>query len=225
MAEKEICDDIMVCIADVNNEMTKKLAMLTGVEDFTQVSVRIMDPNPGKTSVKKYFYNQDRIAAKEIVNFVKDFLSNKIRPSQKSESDPNNRAPNLVLPLSSDSFEKVTMDKDLDVMVLFYTTNSCKLCEELWPIYTQLATLLIDTVDLRFTSINMAHNELEEVHNIFYYPMLRYYPRDSKHRPYDYDLGLSLEEMITFVKRVASVQPILKEDKGKEDVANSKDEL
>lgn len=47
----------MVCIADVNNEMTKKLAMLTGVEDLSQVSVRIMDPNPGKTSVKKYFYN------------------------------------------------------------------------------------------------------------------------------------------------------------------------
>jgi thiol-disulfide isomerase/thioredoxin len=35
IAEKEISDDIMVCIADVNNEMTKKLAMLTGVEDFT----------------------------------------------------------------------------------------------------------------------------------------------------------------------------------------------
>ncbi len=57
MAEKEIGDDIMVCIADVNNEITKKVAMLSGVEDLTQVAVRIMDPNPGKTSVKKYFYN------------------------------------------------------------------------------------------------------------------------------------------------------------------------
>ncbi len=199
----------MVCIADVNNEMSKKLAMLTGVEDLSQVSVRIMDPNPGKTSVKKYFYNQDRVAAKEIVAFVRDFLTKKIRPSKKSENDPNNRASNLVMALNSDSFDKVTMNKELDVMVLFYTTNSCKLCEELWPLYTQLAEVLKDTVDLRFTSINMAKKELEEVHNIFYYPMLRYYPRDSKHRPYDYDLGLSLDEMITFVKRVASVQPII----------------
>jgi hypothetical protein len=71
----------------------------------------------------------------------------------------------------------------------------------------------------------MAHNELEEVHNIFYYPMLRYYPRDSKHRPYDYDLGLSLEDMITFVKRVASIQPIVKEDKANEGGTKSKDEL
>jgi hypothetical protein len=47
----------MVCIADVNNEMSKKIAMLTGVEELSEVNVRIMDPNPGKTSVKKYFYN------------------------------------------------------------------------------------------------------------------------------------------------------------------------
>jgi hypothetical protein len=57
MAEKEIGEEIMVCIADVNNEMSKKMAMLTGVEELSEVNVRIMDPNPGKTSVKKYFYN------------------------------------------------------------------------------------------------------------------------------------------------------------------------
>lgn len=51
----------------------------------------------------------------------------------------------------------------------------------------------------------MALNELPDEHNIFYYPMLRYYPRDSKNRPYDYDLGLSLDEIVTFIKRVASV--------------------
>jgi hypothetical protein len=57
LAEREIGDEIMVCIGDVNNEMTRKVAMLTGVEDLTQVAVRILDPNPGKTSVKKYYYN------------------------------------------------------------------------------------------------------------------------------------------------------------------------
>lgn len=72
--------------------MTKKLAMLTGIEDLTQPQVRIMDPNPGKTSVKKYYYNQDRIASKEIVDFVNDFLNKKIRPSQKTENEPKNRA-------------------------------------------------------------------------------------------------------------------------------------
>jgi hypothetical protein len=50
----------------------------------------------------------------------------------------------------------------------------------------------------------MAKNELLEVHNIYYYPTLRYYPRDSKHRPYDYDAGLSLDDIVKFIKRVNS---------------------
>lgn len=51
----------------------------------------------------------------------------------------------------------------------------------------------------------MALNELDEVHSIYYYPTLRFYPRDSKHRPYNYDAGLSIDEVIQFVKRVTSV--------------------
>ena len=52
------------------------------------------------------------------------------------------------------------------------------------------------------------------MHNIFYYPTLRYYPRDSKHRPYDYDQGLSLDDIIRFVKRVQSETLSLVEDYG-----------
>ncbi len=62
----------------------------------------------------------------------------------------------MVLALNSDSFEKVTMDKDLDVLVLFYTAKICKLCDEFWPLYTKLAEILSETQDLRLTSINMS---------------------------------------------------------------------
>jgi hypothetical protein len=58
----------------------------------------------------------------------------------------------------------------------------------------------------------MAINELPEVANIFYYPTLRYYPRDSKYRPYDYDANLSLEDIVRFAKRVHSEQVVLVED-------------
>jgi len=97
------------------------------------------------------------------------------------------------------------MNKGLDVIVLFYTSNPCKLCEDIWPFYIQAAKVLHRTQDLRFTSIDMGQNELAELHNIFYYPTIRYFPRDSKHRPYDYDAGLSMEDIIEFVKRVSSL--------------------
>ena len=67
----------------------------------------------------------------------------------------------------------------------------------------------------------MALNELPEVHNIFYYPQLRYYPRDSKYRPYDYDQGLSLDDLLSFVKRVASVDLSLDQQEKQEDQPSS----
>ena len=53
----------------------------------------------------------------------------------KTETTPVNRAPGYIVPLNSRSFEKLAMDKSLDVIVLFYTTNPCKLCDDLWPLY------------------------------------------------------------------------------------------
>ena len=91
--------------------------------------VGILDPNPGKTSVVKYAYNQDRIAKNEIEAFVHDFLAGRLLPHQRSESTPTNRAPGFILPLNSESFDQLVMNKELDVFVLFYTTNQCNLCE------------------------------------------------------------------------------------------------
>jgi hypothetical protein len=98
------------------------------------------------------------------------------------------------------------MDKSQDVMVLIYSTKGCRVCEDLWPLYIEAAKLLHKTSGLVFTSINMAANELPEVHNIFYYPTLRYYPMKSKYRPYDFDGNLALSDILKFISRVAQVQ-------------------
>ena len=89
------------------------------------------------------------------MKFVKDFSEGKVLPLVKKETSPFNRAPGYIIPLNSDSFEQITMDKGLDVIVLFYTSNPCKLCEDLWPFYIQAAKVLHRTQDLRFTSIDM----------------------------------------------------------------------
>jgi thiol-disulfide isomerase/thioredoxin len=194
---------LMVARAELESEVGQKVMALAGLTSEAQVKdseLRIVDPNPGQNAVLRYAYDGSGVA-----RWVDLYLRGELRPEQKTEASPSNRAPGLVLPLNSDSFETVAFDRDLDVVVLFYTSNYCKLCEELWPLYIKLAELLKQTLNLRFTSVNMALNELPEVHNIFYYPQLRYYPRDSKYRPYDYDQGLSLDDLLSFVKRVASV--------------------
>ena len=52
----------------------------------------------------------------------------------------------------------------------------------------------------------MGKNELPEDFNIYYYPTVRYYPKDARSKPIDYDQGLELNDLIRFVKRVATVQ-------------------
>ena len=101
-----------------------------------------MDPNPGQQTVVKYAFNQNSITKDNIERFVRDFTEGKVLPLHKSEVTPTNRAPGLIMPLNSDSFDRVAMDRQLDVMVIFFTTNSCKLCEDLWPLYIQAAEKL-----------------------------------------------------------------------------------
>lgn len=42
--------------------------------------IRILDPNPGKTSVLKYYFNQDNIDKDKIIAFVNDYVEGKIKP-------------------------------------------------------------------------------------------------------------------------------------------------
>jgi len=65
----------------------------------------VLDPNPGKTSIIKYGYNQEVVAKNEIIKFVQDFSEGKILPLVKKETTPLDRAPGYIIPLNSDSFE------------------------------------------------------------------------------------------------------------------------
>lgn len=78
------------------------------------------------------------------------------------------------------------MNKDLDVFVMFVGGGICQLCEDFWPVFVKAAKVLSRTNGLMFTTINMGNNEIDDL-SIYYYPTVRYYPRDSKYRPYDYD--------------------------------------
>eukprot|EP00347_Sterkiella_histriomuscorum_P010855 403374666 len=210
-AYDEISNKIVVAISDINNSITSKIAMLVGLDTDKDhfPAIRILDPNPGKSNVLKYYYNQDNIDKDKIIQFVRDFESGVIKAYRKNQEYPASKS-NYITALSSNTFEQVVFDKELDVFVMFIGGGLCQLCEEFWPVYVNAATILSRTNGLLFTTINMGLNELDD-QTIYYYPTVRYYPKDSKYRPYDYDQGLDLEDVIKFVKRVAAVTPIVED--------------
>ena len=81
---------ILVLIADINNSISQKIALLVGldVEKDHFPQVRILDPNPGKSYVLKYHYNQDNIDSSKLVAFATDFTNGVLKPYRKSEKDP-----------------------------------------------------------------------------------------------------------------------------------------
>ena len=91
-----------------------------------------------------------------------------------------------MLALNADTFESVALDKALDVFVMFVGGGLCKLCDDFFPVFVKAAKVFSRTSNLRFATINMGANELEDA-TVYYYPTVRMYPRDSKHRPFDYD--------------------------------------
>lgn len=101
-AYEDISNRIMVAIADINNSITQKIAMLVGLDVDRDhfPAIRILDPNPGKSNVLKYYYNQDNIDKDKIIQFVKDFESGLIKPYRKVENEPKSRS-NYITALNS----------------------------------------------------------------------------------------------------------------------------
>lgn len=105
-AAQRVDGEILVCLADINNEISKKFAMLLGLDGADYPQVRILDPNPGKHHVLKYVYNQGSDLSRDaIYAFAQDYLEGRLEAFTKSESTPSNRAPGYITPLNADIFD------------------------------------------------------------------------------------------------------------------------
>lgn len=128
----------MIAWANLTKDVSQKFAMLAGISMEKPHQLSILDPNPGKSSVLKYTYH-GAFTEEAIFAWIDSYLKGEVNPTQKTEQTPSNQSPEWVMPLNQESFEKVTGDRELDVLVMFYTSKVCKVCDELWPLYIQAA--------------------------------------------------------------------------------------
>jgi thioredoxin-like negative regulator of GroEL len=115
---------------------------------------------------------------------VNEFRSKKLKPHLRIQKNPESRS-KYIVSLNSETFKQVIFDNSSDVFV-FFTSKVCRLCNEFWPTYINAAKVLNKSRNMIFTTIDMSNNELDD-QNIYYYPTIRYYPTNSKYRPFDYD--------------------------------------
>jgi protein disulfide isomerase len=149
--------------------------------------------------MKKFTYSGDisKITFESLKAFIDDFKAGKLAPFLKSEEIPatNDEPVKVVV---GKSFSEIVADPTKDVLVEFYAPW-CGHCKKLAPIYDQLATDLKDVHDLVIAKMDATANEVDGV-EIRGYPTLKFYPKDQKKTPLDYDGERGLDELKNYLK-------------------------
>jgi len=121
------------------------------------------------------------------------------------EENPSTRHKNVV-PLNGRTFSSVVIEDATSDVFVFFTKggDKCELCQNFWPGFIEAAIILERSSNLIFATIDLSHNEVDWV-DVYYFPTVRYYPRNNKKRPLDYSEGLDAPTIISFIKKVATV--------------------
>jgi len=136
--------------------------------------------------MKKYQFtkNVKDVTVHEIREFIEEFKSGKIQPFLKSEDIPaDNTAPVKVV--VGKNFDALVLNPEDDVLIEFYAPW-CGHCKKLAPIWDQLAEELKDVPHLTIAKMDATANEVDGV-DVKGYPTLKFYSKDNKKSPIDYD--------------------------------------
>jgi len=80
-----------------------------------------------------------------------------------------------------------------------YYAPWCGHCKKLAPIWDELATELKDVPNLVIGKMDSTANEVDGV-EIRGYPTLKFYPKDGKKNPIDFDGERALDDLRNFLK-------------------------
>jgi len=190
---------IQVLLTDIKQGLETRLAEYIGVTSNDLPSVRIHDT---RVDLKKYNMAGD-ITEENVLQFVNDWETGKLRPHLKSEEIPATQTGDVVV-LVGKSFHQIVMDPTKDVLVEFYAPW-CGHCKKLEPIYNELATSLKSNTNLVIAKMDSTANEVEEV-SIQGFPTIKFWPANNKRTPMDFNGDRTLEGFTAWLEKHATAR-------------------
>ncbi|XP_064639804.1 thioredoxin domain-containing protein 11-like [Lineus longissimus] len=141
-----------------------------------------------------------------IVNFTHGALPRQLRSSKPETSDCNH-GDNLIciLEVTSATFQKIVMDNDKDVLLLYYAPW-CGFCAGFAHIYLSLAKYFKSAKSILFARINGYENDLPWEFTVDSYPTLHFFPakRKAESATFPSHLPKTLPNLIQFVLHYAT---------------------
>jgi protein disulfide-isomerase A1 len=135
---------------------------------------------------------------------VDDMLAGNLQSSMLSEPEPVQESGEggPVTKLVASTYNKLVMENDKDVLVLFYSPT-CKHCSAMAPSYEDVGALLQPFTDhVVIAKIDGTRNDVwPKVHS---YPTLKLFRSGSKDRPITYKGDRTTGDLIEFLRKIAS---------------------
>ena len=203
----KIGDKLRLILTDISHEgLEANLGQYMGVREKDLPALRLAD---SRTEHLKYKFD-GKINEANILNFVKDWESNKLKRYYKSAEPPKENNGDVFI-VTGNTFEKEVINNEKDVMLFFYAPW-CSHCQALKPNYEEAARLLKRNKDLIMAKIDTTENEVESV-ELEGLPTVKFYPGKKKNETaLDYYGDRTTPDIIKFIKKKASNKIITEED-------------
>lgn len=143
-------------------------------------------------------YRLEKVTVESLTKFVEDFQEGKLKTYLKSEKPiENDTAP--VKTIVGDNFDDLVVENDRYVLLEVYAPW-CGHCKQLIPIYDELAKKVAHNKNLVIAKMDGTGNEHPSV-SIKGFPTIKFYKKDKKSDPLDYNGARDLEGFLTYLKK------------------------
>jgi len=127
-ASRQIKDKIFVVASGIEDVVGKRLSSIFMIEQKDLPQIRILDTNPYNAKSLRKFVHSGDITKNSIIEFVDNWLYDKIKPTFKTEQESAD-TDGLFSKVVGLNFERVVSNADKDVILIF-ETSYCSYCKK-----------------------------------------------------------------------------------------------
>jgi len=198
-AAESLKGKITFSVARIEEGMGNRLAEYIGVNEKHTPTLRIVEPH---NDMNKYEF-EGAVTVESVKQYVEDFQNKRLKPYHKSEPLPehNNDPVKIVV---GKNFDDIVINNDNDVLIEFYAPW-CGHCKALAPIWEGLAKKLQSVKGITIAKMDSTANEVKSV-QVRGFPTIKFYPRNNKNSPIEFDGDRTEEGLLTFLKQHSSAK-------------------
>jgi protein disulfide-isomerase A4 len=164
-----------------------------------EVNVGIIGPKERKYAMQP----QEEFDSDDVRSFIRRFMKGDAKPRIKSQPVPK-KSSGPVTVVVGNTFEKIVLDKSKDVLIELYAPW-CGHCKSLEPVYRDLAKRFKSVKRLVIAKMDATANDSPEPYTASGFPTIYFAPAGSKQSPVSYSGDRSLDDLIKFIRKHATV--------------------